>query len=96
MPPPGENDRPQWHTSRASLLTFVMGRRSRDGEVVTACQSVCPSQAIHFGDMNDPNSRIAKVKKDERNYGLLTELNTRPRTSYLAGLRNPNPDLEKG
>ena len=80
----------------ARITAEIEGRRIRDGEVVTACQSVCPSQAIHFGDMNDPNSRIAKVKKDERNYGLLTELNTRPRTSYLAGLRNPNPDLEKG
>ncbi|MBM3734392.1 MAG: 4Fe-4S dicluster domain-containing protein [Acidobacteria bacterium] len=78
----------------ARITAEVRGSRIQDGEVVTACQAVCPTQAIHFGDMNDPNSRIAKMKKDERNYGILTDLNTRPRTSYLAGLRNPNPSLE--
>jgi molybdopterin-containing oxidoreductase family iron-sulfur binding subunit len=70
------------------------GRRIRDGEVITACQSVCPVNAIVFGDMNDPKSKIAQTKKDPRNYGLLTELNTKPRTTYLARLRNPNPELE--
>ncbi|MEZ5351360.1 MAG: TAT-variant-translocated molybdopterin oxidoreductase [Bryobacteraceae bacterium] len=70
-------------------------RKIRDGEVITACQSVCPAQAITFGDMNDPNSKIAKLKKDSRDYGLLAEINTRPRTTYLAKLRNPNPELEK-
>jgi molybdopterin-containing oxidoreductase family iron-sulfur binding subunit len=70
------------------------GRAIKDGEVVTACQAVCPTQAIVFGDMNDPNSRIARLKKDNRNYGLLTELNTKPRVTYLARLRNPNPALE--
>jgi molybdopterin-containing oxidoreductase family iron-sulfur binding subunit len=70
------------------------GRRIRDGEVVTACQSVCPVYAIVFGDMNDPNSKISQTKKDPRNYGLLSELNTRPRTTYLARIRNPNPELE--
>ena len=70
------------------------GRRIRDGEVVTACQAVCPTQAITFGDMNDPNSKIAKLKKDSRSYELLKELNTAPRLSYLAKLRNPNPELE--
>jgi len=71
-------------------------RRIRDGEVVTACQAVCPSQAIVFGDINDPNSRVAKLKKASLNYGILTELNTRPRTTYLARVRNPNPELEQG
>jgi molybdopterin-containing oxidoreductase family iron-sulfur binding subunit len=70
------------------------GRRIRDGEVVTACQSVCPANAIVFGDMNDPSSKIAQMKKDPRNYGLLKELNTRPRTTYLARIRNPNSALE--
>ncbi len=79
----------------ARVTAEIEGRKIKDGEVITACQAVCPTQAIHFGDMNDANSKIAKIKKDERNYALLTELNTRPRTSYLAGVRNPNPDLEK-
>jgi molybdopterin-containing oxidoreductase family iron-sulfur binding subunit len=68
-------------------------RRLRDGDVVTACQASCPTQAIVFGDLNDPASRVARLKADSRNYGLLTELNTRPRTTYLARLRNPNPAL---
>ena len=69
-------------------------RDIRDGEVVTACQSVCPSDAIVFGNLNDPNSQVSKIKAQERNYGILEDLNTRPRTTYLAALRNPNPELE--
>jgi molybdopterin-containing oxidoreductase family iron-sulfur binding subunit len=64
--------------------------------VLTACQQACPAGAIVFGDMNDPNSRVSKLKSSERNYGLLEDLNTRPRTTYLAAVSNPNPELESG
>jgi MoCo/4Fe-4S cofactor protein with predicted Tat translocation signal len=69
------------------------GRVVRDGEVVTACQSVCPTEAIVFGNINDPASRVSKMKSQERNYALLAELNTRPRTTYLSALKNPNPAI---
>jgi molybdopterin-containing oxidoreductase family iron-sulfur binding subunit len=68
-------------------------REIRDGEVVTACQSVCPAEAIAFGNINDPESRVAKLRKEALNYSLLGELNTRPRTTYLAALKNVNPAL---
>jgi molybdopterin-containing oxidoreductase family iron-sulfur binding subunit len=71
------------------------GREIRDGEIVTACESACPAQAIVFGNANDPNSRVAKLKAQGRSYSILGELNTRPRTTYLAAVRNPNPELEK-
>jgi molybdopterin-containing oxidoreductase family iron-sulfur binding subunit len=69
-------------------------RKVRDGEIITACQAACPTEAIVFGNINDPNSRVYQIKKQELNYGLLADLNTRPRTTYLAALRNPNPEIE--
>jgi molybdopterin-containing oxidoreductase family iron-sulfur binding subunit len=68
-------------------------RRVRDGEIETACQAVCPTEAIVFGDINDKTSQVAKMKADERSYGLLTELNTQPRTTYMGRVTNPNPAL---
>jgi Fe-S-cluster-containing dehydrogenase component len=69
-------------------------REIGDGELQTACQQSCPANAISFGNINDPNSQVAKLKAKSRNYGLLEELNTRPRTTYLAEIRNPNPELK--
>jgi MoCo/4Fe-4S cofactor protein with predicted Tat translocation signal len=68
-------------------------RQVRDGEIVTACQSACPTEAIIFGDLNDENSRVARMQHDQRNYSLLAELNTRPRTTYLSAMRNPNEEI---
>ncbi|MGA8143569.1 MAG: TAT-variant-translocated molybdopterin oxidoreductase [Candidatus Acidiferrales bacterium] len=70
-------------------------RLVRDGEIVTACQSACPAEAIVFGNVNDPKSRVSKLKAQTRNYGLLEDLNTRPRTTYLARVRNPNPEIRE-
>jgi molybdopterin-containing oxidoreductase family iron-sulfur binding subunit len=70
------------------------GRRIADGEVLTACQAACPAGAIIFGDINDPVSEVRRLKGSPLHYGLLEDLNTHPRTTYLAALRNPNPELE--
>jgi MoCo/4Fe-4S cofactor protein with predicted Tat translocation signal len=68
-------------------------RPIRDGEIVTACQQACPTSAITFGNLNDPNSAVAKRKAEERDYQVLGDLNYRPRTTYMAGVINPNPEL---
>ena len=69
-------------------------RPLEDGELRTACQQVCPSEAIEFGDLNDRHSAVSRAKASPLNYAMLEELNTRPRTTYLAGVRNPNPAIQ--
>ena len=78
----------------AKIMAEKEDRRVTDGEIVPACQSTCPSDAIAFGDLNDPKSRVSSWKREATDYSLLGELNTRPRTTYLADIRNPNPALE--
>ncbi len=68
-------------------------RRVADGDIKTACQQACPADAIIFGDLNDPKSRVAQLQAETRAYSLLAELNTRPRTTYLAAVRNVNPEM---
>jgi Fe-S-cluster-containing dehydrogenase component len=80
--------------NRVKIDARLAGRELRDGDVKTACQQACPASAIEFGDLRDKSSRVVKAKADPRNYALLDELNTRPRTTYLAKVRNPNPDLD--
>ena len=79
--------------NRARQDAKIEDRAIRDGEVKTACQQACPTDAIVFGNLNDPASRVAQLKAEPADYGLLADLNTRPRTTYLAAIRNPNPAL---
>jgi len=80
--------------NRVKIDAKLAGRELRDGDVKTACQQACPASAIEFGDIRDASSGVAHAKADPRNYALLDELNTKPRTTYLAKVRNPNPDLD--
>jgi len=80
--------------SEARIVAERENRLIKDGEVVTACQQVCPATAITFGNLRDKDSAVSKKKSDPRNYGILTELNTNPRTTFLARVRNPNPEIK--
>ena len=79
----------------AKIEAEKQNRRVVDGDIRTACQQACPADAIVFGDINDRKSRVAELKAGPRNYGMLAELNTRPRTTYLARVENPSPELVK-
>lgn len=81
--------------SSARIAAKNEDRRIGANEVVTACQAACPSRAIIFGDINNPESEVVQLKAQPHNYGVLTELGTQPRTTYLARLSNPNPELEE-
>ena len=79
--------------NHAKIDAEKQDRKVRDGEIQTACQAACPTEAIVFGDINDPNSKVSQMKAEHLNYALLAELNTRPRTTYLAAISDANPDL---
>jgi molybdopterin-containing oxidoreductase family iron-sulfur binding subunit len=79
--------------SAARINSENQNRTIREGEIQTACQQVCPANAIVFGDLNDPNSRVSKLRSHPLNFLMLGQLNTRPRTAYLARIRNPNPNI---
>ena len=79
--------------NEAKIDAEKQDRPIKDGDIKTACQQACPADAIVFGDLNDPESRVTQLQKEVRNYALLAELNTRPRTTYLAAIRNVNPEL---
>ncbi len=79
----------------AKIRADKENRAVRDGEIETACQQACPTDAITFGNINDKNSRVSRIKAQPRNYGVLADLNTRPRTTYIAGVENPNPELQE-
>ncbi|HEY3782776.1 MAG TPA: TAT-variant-translocated molybdopterin oxidoreductase [Fimbriimonadaceae bacterium] len=79
--------------NEARITAKKENRKIKDMEVIPACAQACPSKAIVFGDISDPTTAVSKLKAQKRNYGLLEDLNTRPRTSYLAKVRNPNPEI---
>ena len=80
--------------NQGKISSKLEGRELADGEVKSACQQTCPTDAITFGNINDPGSEVSQLKMSDRNYAMLEELNIKPRTTYLAKLRNPNPEIE--
>jgi molybdopterin-containing oxidoreductase family iron-sulfur binding subunit len=80
--------------NKAKIEARNAGTEVKDGEIRSACQQVCPTESIVFGNINDTGSRVSELKAQNRNYAMLEELNVRPRTTYLAKIRNPNPELE--
>jgi Fe-S-cluster-containing dehydrogenase component len=81
---------------QAKISSKRDGRELRDGEIVSACAQACPAGAIVFGDLNDRESRVAKLREDKRSYDLLAFLNIKPRTHYMARIRNPHDRHEHG
>jgi molybdopterin-containing oxidoreductase family iron-sulfur binding subunit len=79
----------------AKIRADKENRLVRDGEIVTACQQACPADAIVFGNLNDQNSRVSKLRKLQRTYQVAADINARPRTTYIAEVSNPNPELEE-
>jgi molybdopterin-containing oxidoreductase family iron-sulfur binding subunit len=79
----------------AKIKSKRTGKPIKDGDIVTACQQACAAECITFGDLGDPTSRVAKLRAKDRAYRLLADLGTRPRTTYLGKIRNPNPAMEK-
>jgi molybdopterin-containing oxidoreductase family iron-sulfur binding subunit len=81
--------------NRVKIRAKNADRAIQDGEIVTACQQACPTDAIVFGDIRNPEAQVARLKAQDRDYTLIPEINARPRTSYQARIRNPNPELER-
>jgi Fe-S-cluster-containing dehydrogenase component len=79
----------------AKITADKENRLVRDGEIVTACQQACPADAIVFGNLNDKDSRVSKLRKLQRTYQVAADVNARPRTTYIAEVSNPNPELEE-
>jgi molybdopterin-containing oxidoreductase family iron-sulfur binding subunit len=80
----------------AKIVADKENRNVRDGEIVTACQQACPASAITFGNINDKGSRVSKQRAQQRSYQVIADQNTRPRTTYVAGVLNLNQELEEG
>ena len=82
-------------TNQAKIEAKVNDMPLSETGLQSACQQACPTEAIQFGDLNDPDSRVSKWKESDLDYGILTELGTRPRTTYLRRVSNPNPELAR-